>query len=98
MYYMIARRIIGTIWGILTIPSAFLALFSQLCDSPYGCSNSTFDYVISGFFITLPLFFIAGAVGGWLPERFKKLGLILLWAPVVLILVFVGVTFLQRNF
>ncbi len=88
---MLLRKIIAIVWAILSVPAILFALITRICDSPYGCIHSPTDFFFSYFFLSVPVFFLAGAVGGWLREEDRRLGLILLLLPLVPVLALTAV-------
>ena len=85
------RKILGVIWAVLIIPTAFIALVSLfLCDSPNGCVHSASDFIMWYIPVLIPISFIVGAVAGWLPDSTRKWSQFLLFLPIVPIILFVA--------
>ncbi|HVZ75662.1 MAG TPA: hypothetical protein VG934_00050 [Candidatus Paceibacterota bacterium] len=87
---MIAKRVLASFWGVFVIPALILPILAQWCDSPFGCSgpNSFQGYLTTYLFFSGPVVFLIGAVGGWLPEKYRTISWSLVTLPIVWMLIF----------
>lgn len=72
------RKVLGTLWFILTLPSLLIALASLICSSPNGCLHSPHDYLVFSLIITAPVFFLFGGFSGWSSTQNTKAKIFLL--------------------
>ena len=78
----------GLLWLLMLVPTVLIMWFGMaMCDShcqlsPGASAGEVLSYY--SFFLP-PLFCVVGAIGVWLPRRFKMLSLVLTTVPLGLV-------------